>query len=358
MIHRNSLLIGLIVGTIVAVILYFFVLERPADAADSQNRAPVAERAEAPRLLFPVDCVIGQDCWYMAYVDLDSGEGYRDYMCGIRTYDAHKGTDIAPDQGLVRKLVVRAAAAGRVVGTRDGMVDSPMQTPEASRDAARCGNGVRLEHGDGWTTQYCHLAKGSVAVRTGEDVATGQRLGEIGSSGWSELPHLHFQLEKNEIAVDPFVGTPAVSGTDCDVQKNAGPGLWQGVAENNAFSYQPAQIVRIGLTTGVPDRDSAKFGEHPDAGPRDAGALVAFVVLFGAPEGTLIETEIDGPAGQTVFSGQRVIDQARVEYFSYSGKKRRGPDWPAGLYTARIVVSGMAPGGPFRVSERTDLILR
>jgi len=35
MIHRNSLLIGLIVGSIVAVILYFFVLERPADAADS-----------------------------------------------------------------------------------------------------------------------------------------------------------------------------------------------------------------------------------------------------------------------------------------------------------------------------------
>ena len=276
MIHRNSLLIGLIVGSIVAVILYFFVLERPADAAESQNRELTAESVEGPELLFPVECIIGQDCWYMAHVDLDSGESYRDYMCGIRTYDAHKGTDIAPDRDSERKLVVRAAAAGRVVGTRDGLVDIPMEAPESPRDAARCGNGVRLEHKNGWTTQYCYLAKGSVAVRSGDAVKPGQRLGEIGSSGWSELPHLHFQLERNGVPFDPFVGARAASGSDCDIRKQAGSGFWNDGAANNAISYQPSQIVRMGLTTAAPDRESAKFHEYPERGPRDAGALVAF----------------------------------------------------------------------------------
>lgn len=294
----------------------------------------------------------------MAHVDLDSGESYRDYMCGIRTYDAHKGTDIAPDRDSERKLVVRAAAAGRVVGTPDGLVDIPIEAPEAPRDAARCGNGVRLEHKNGWTTQYCQLLKGSVAVRSGDAVKPGQRLGEIGSSGWSELPHLHFQLERNGVPFDPFVGARAASGSDCDIRKQAGSGFWNDGAANNAISYQPAQIVRMGLTTAVPDRESAKFHEYPERGPRDAGALGAFVVLFGVPEGTLIETEIDGPAGQTVFSGQRTIEEPQVEYFSYAGRKRRGANWPAGLYTARIAVSGMAPSGPFRVSEQTDLILQ
>jgi len=79
MIHRNSLLIGLLVGSIVAALLYFFVLERPADAA------------EPPSLEFPVDCVISENCWYMAFVDLDSRSTYRDHMCGVRAYEAPQG---------------------------------------------------------------------------------------------------------------------------------------------------------------------------------------------------------------------------------------------------------------------------
>lgn len=346
---------GLVIGLIIAAILYFFVLEIPADAAQAAEAETAA--GTAPKLAFPADCTIGQDCWYMAYVDLDSRDSYRDYMCGIRTYDAHKGTDIAPNRNLARRIAVRAAAPGRVVGTRDGMIDTPMRSPEPGRDAARCGNGVRVDHGGGWISQYCHLAKGSVAVRTGADVEIGQKLGEIGSSGWSELPHLHFQLEKDGAPVDPFISSGPRNAGDCNVPREV-HAQWLDTASHNLNDYSATWIVRTGLTTTVPDGETAKFDGYPDTGAVDADVLVAYVVLFGAPEGVVIETEIDGPAGEKVFDGRRVIAEGRAEYFSYGGVKRKVPQWPPGLYTARVEVSGTGPDGPFRFSERADLILR
>lgn len=349
---------GMVIGLIIAAILYFFVLEIPANASESASPSTVSKgEAVPPALAFPADCTIGDDCWYMAYVDLDSRESYRDHMCGIRTYNAHKGTDIAPERSLDRLVTVRAAAAGRVLGVRDGMVDTPMREPEAARDAGRCGNGVRIDHGDGWTTQYCHMAKGSIGVRNGAEVASGESLGQIGSSGWSELPHLHFQLEKDGVPVDPFVGLQPEAHEDCAIPSELDHGLWSEAAAPNVDAYTPAQIVRTGLTTAVPDHDTAKLDGYPPTGPTDADALIAFIVIFGAPEGALIETEIDGPAGETVFSGHQTVAQARVDYFSYGGKKRTKSRWPSGLYTARITVSGSGPTGRYRVVGKAELIL-
>ncbi len=55
-----------------------------------------AQAADPPDLLFPVRCEIGRDCRFFACMDLQSGPAYRDYRCGLRTYEGHKGTDIAP----------------------------------------------------------------------------------------------------------------------------------------------------------------------------------------------------------------------------------------------------------------------
>ncbi len=49
-----------------------------------------------PQLLFPVDCVEGEDCWVVNYVDVDSAtNSINDFNCEPRSYDNHKGTDIA-----------------------------------------------------------------------------------------------------------------------------------------------------------------------------------------------------------------------------------------------------------------------
>ncbi len=322
--------------------------------------APAGSTAEegAPRLTFPVDCIIGDDCWYMAYVDLDSGPGYRDHMCGIRTYDGHNGTDIAPTDGAIGTLNVVAAADGIVVGTRDGQEDTPMREPDPDRDAARCGNGVRIDHGDGWTAQYCHLARGSVAVRTGDTVNAGQLLGTVGSSGWSEFPHLHFSLRKNGKPVDPFANKPAAYGGYCETPPTRASELWLDSWVNDADLYSDVHIRAFGLTTGIPNGDTAKFDGYPAEATTDAAALVAYVVLFGAPEGAEISFEIEGPAGEAVYGNTREIERARAEYFAYSGRKRPPGGWPRGVYTGRVVVSGEGVAGPYKVSESADFILR
>jgi murein DD-endopeptidase MepM/ murein hydrolase activator NlpD len=85
-----------------------------------------------------------------------------------------------------------------------------------------CGNGIRLDHGNGWTTWYCHLRRGSVMVAKGDPVTAGQPLALVGLSGQTTFPHLHFDLRRDGTAVDPFVGT--AGGPSC------GPGerpLWR-----------------------------------------------------------------------------------------------------------------------------------
>ncbi|KTE21461.1 hypothetical protein ATE67_07795 [Sphingopyxis sp. H050] len=63
------------------------------------------------------------------------------------------------------------------------------------------GNYVKLSHGGGLGTGYGHMSR--IAVRPGQRVARGQVIGYIGSTGLSTGPHLHYELYRNGIAVNP-----------------------------------------------------------------------------------------------------------------------------------------------------------
>src|SRR3546814_7279083 len=67
----------------------------------------------------------------------------------------------------------------------------------------RNGNWVAVRHGDGWVTTYAHMLKGSVAVRAGQRVARGDRLGLVGLSGNTDFPHLHFAVTLGNRLLDP-----------------------------------------------------------------------------------------------------------------------------------------------------------
>jgi murein DD-endopeptidase MepM/ murein hydrolase activator NlpD len=64
------------------------------------------------------------------------------------------------------------------------------------------GNAVVIDHGQGVFTGYWHLS--AISVRAGEQITVGQKLGEVGSTGLSTGPHLHWELEVNGTAVDPL----------------------------------------------------------------------------------------------------------------------------------------------------------
>jgi len=112
---------------------------------------------------------------------ISSGFGYRsDPFTGAAAF--HAGLDFKGPIG----APIYAAARGRVsfVGQRSGY-----------------GNCVEIDHGNGMITRYAHMS----AFRTepGREVAAGEVIGAIGSTGRSTGPHLHFEVRINDQPVDP-----------------------------------------------------------------------------------------------------------------------------------------------------------
>jgi murein DD-endopeptidase MepM/ murein hydrolase activator NlpD len=64
------------------------------------------------------------------------------------------------------------------------------------------GNHVKLDHGGGFGTGYSHMSR--IAVSSGTRVRAGQIIGYVGSTGLSTGPHLHYELYKNGVKVNPL----------------------------------------------------------------------------------------------------------------------------------------------------------
>lgn len=75
---------------------------------------------------------------------------------------------------------------------------------EAADGMGPAGTAVVIDHGDGWTSRYFHLEEGSLRVGPGDSVEEGGLLGWMGKTGRATGEHLHFQLERDGIPVDPL----------------------------------------------------------------------------------------------------------------------------------------------------------
>jgi murein DD-endopeptidase MepM/ murein hydrolase activator NlpD len=102
---------------------------------------------------------------------------------GKRPGGRHAGIDILAPAG----AEVRAASPGLAGYTGNGL--------------RGYGNAVILDHGEGITTLYGHLA--TIHVQSGETVPAGAVIGTIGRSGNATTHHLHFELRVDGEAVDP-----------------------------------------------------------------------------------------------------------------------------------------------------------
>ncbi len=111
----------------------------------------------------------------------DSFGGRRNPFGG-GSYEFHSGQDINAERG----APVVSAAVGTVVfaGWHGGY-----------------GQLITIDHGGGLTTRYAHLLKMEVAV--GQQVTQGQLIGQVGSTGRSTGPHLHYEVRLNDEAVNP-----------------------------------------------------------------------------------------------------------------------------------------------------------
>lgn len=133
--------------------------------------------------------------------------GVTDWNCGSVTYSGHRGSDfgVGGFAGMDAGRTVTAAAEGVVIYTNDGEFDRC--TSGDCAGGGGFGNWVQVEHPDGKTTIYGHLKQWTVAVAVGDVVTCGTPLGEVGSSGYSTGPHLHFEVrDPANTAEDPFDG--------------------------------------------------------------------------------------------------------------------------------------------------------
>ena len=66
------------------------------------------------------------------------------------------------------------------------------------------GNLIILEHPGNYHTYYAHLSNYNVELAVGNEVRRGLEIGYVGSTGRSTGPHLHFELRKNGVYIDPY----------------------------------------------------------------------------------------------------------------------------------------------------------
>ena len=111
-----------------------------------------------------------------------SGYGYRIHPI-YRTLKMHKGIDLTAPTG----TKVYATGGGKVIS--------------AGYAAGGYGIKVIIDHGYGYKTLYAHLNK--VNVKVGKRVARGDVIGEVGSTGRSTAPHLHYEVRKNDQTENP-----------------------------------------------------------------------------------------------------------------------------------------------------------
>ena len=152
-----------------------------------------------------VSCVPAIPPVQLDNIHLSSRFGYRsDPFKG--TPKMHNGLDFAGSKG----EPVYATGNGKVI--------------EAARNFFGYGNEVVIDHGFGYKTRYAHLDK--ILVKEGQMVERGELVGELGNSGRSTGPHLHYEVSYRDRMVNPMnFFNSDLRGTDFEAmlkKENAG----------------------------------------------------------------------------------------------------------------------------------------
>lgn len=123
---------------------------------------------------------------------ITSEYGYRIHPV-YNTESFHSGRDIAAGEG------------SDIYAVRDGRVTEASSAPNA-------GNYIKIDHGDGYFSLYCHCS--CLYVSEGVNVRKGDVIAAVGQTGLATGPHLHFELHKNGEAIDPAIILEGAEGVN------------------------------------------------------------------------------------------------------------------------------------------------
>ena len=290
----------------------------------------VSPAKQSLKLGLPIACQLNRDCFILLYPDRDPGPAAVDFGCGRMTYDGHKGTDFAiPSlQVMAQGVRVQAVAAGKVLRIRDGVIDRRIDNPAQKSEVqgTECGNGVVIDHGNGWETQYCHLHQNSVKVKPNDRVSKGTVLGLVGMSGLASFPHVHLTVRYQGKVVDPFVGPTA--GQGCNVARQP---LWE-----KPLSYVPTGVIRAGFAPQPPQLEELWEGAfNENQLPKESPALVFWVHLYGVLQGDEEHIELINPKGQVIINERRPLSTSNRVWMSYVGKRNRSQTLARGKWQGK-----------------------
>ena len=182
-----------------------------------------SDSLKAQELTIPIEGTYGIDYIIVNYPDWHFDDGpvlvedgiLRDHMCGSKTYDGHQGTDfvIRGFTQMDSSVNIVAVEDGEIIHVTEDLFDRETDGIEEYG----LGNYVGIYHASSNTySYYAHLKTNSVIVEVGEPVVAGQIIAEVGSSGNSTDPHLHFELWNPGVLTDPSIdpwGIPCDSGS-------------------------------------------------------------------------------------------------------------------------------------------------
>lgn len=157
--------------------------EANKDSFEARGITPMKDFAEKVSELFTTSSI--------------SGNGQFAHPCPEATVTSRFGSRTDPIDGGAddHKGIDLAANTGTPVYAADGgTVTTAGYSPSA-------GNWIVVNHENGFVTKYMHLS--SISINNGDEVRKGQKIGEVGSTGNSTGPHLHFQVELNGTPVNP-----------------------------------------------------------------------------------------------------------------------------------------------------------
>ncbi len=117
----------------------------------------------------------------LKFTRVSSGFGMRDHPIW-KNQRQHKGIDYAAPTGT--PIMTVADGTVKFAGWQNGY-----------------GNAVEVVHGNGRSTFYAHMSR--IATKQGDKVSQGDHIGDVGSTGWSTGPHLHFEYRVNGVYQDP-----------------------------------------------------------------------------------------------------------------------------------------------------------
>ena len=116
-------------------------------------------------------------------VNLLSGFGRRLHPI-FRVWRKHEGIDFSCPTGT------------DIIAPGGGVVSS------VNKNGRGYGQHLVIDHGYGYKTLYAHLSK--INVREGQKIERGMLLGEVGATGYSTAPHLHYEVHKDGSPVNPI----------------------------------------------------------------------------------------------------------------------------------------------------------